>query len=79
MIGIASGSMVSTEELQEMASENANLAVRVDHERFEVVQVVFYAGATNHAKVFLEPQYGREDWTLEVSQEDYAQPMWEIA
>lgn len=74
-IGTVRGALVSTVELQEQLLEGANPFVNVDHQLYEVFNVVFHSDG--HATVLLALPYG-EDWVLEVAKEDYEEPMWEV-
>jgi hypothetical protein len=76
MIGIAKGTMVSTDELQEMAGEDPNLRVSVDHQDYEVINVVFRTNG--YATVTLAPLVAGQDWDLEVGKADWYEPMWEV-
>jgi hypothetical protein len=75
MIGTSNNVMVSTIELQEYVAEDADTFVSVDHQLYQVVSVV---AGTDHAKVTLMPQFGTQDWVLEVGSADYSEPLWEV-
>jgi hypothetical protein len=68
-IGAVRGNVVSTEDLEK------DQVVSVDRERFTVTAIRFHGGFWF---VDLEPFIG-PTWTLQVSDEDYTEPMWELA
>jgi hypothetical protein len=68
-IGTVNGHVVSTEGLE------VGMMVTVDHEPFLVEAKDQKDG---HYVVNLVPAYGPA-WPLEVSKEDYTEPMWELA
>jgi hypothetical protein len=78
MQGTKAGTMVSTNELQEMVNENPYLRVSLDHQAYEVARVVFFVGR-DHAEVVMDNEVGPGQWHLEVGPEDYDEPIWEIA
>jgi L-alanine-DL-glutamate epimerase-like enolase superfamily enzyme len=73
MIGTATGTMVSTQELFEMVVDKGDVYVSVDHEKYLVQEV----DLRNVILVTLAPQFGA-DWDLEVARSDQNEPMWEI-
>lgn len=68
MIGTSSTTSQSTLELE------TGETVVIDHQRFEVLAVVFYRNGT--AQVMLGSEFGL-DWDLWVAKEDYEEVMWE--
>jgi hypothetical protein len=70
MIGIASGTMVSTEDLE------VDTVVVVDHQRF-TVQGVTKEEHNGVGLVDLVPDHGTA-WAIQVDLQDWSEPMWEV-